>query len=168
MRVYLVGFMGCGKTHWGRQLSEKLNIPFFDLDEQIISSEGRSVNDIFAQEGEEYFRLKEKEVLYIITESHDSFILACGGGTPCFFNNIEYMNKSGTTVWINSSVDQMFERLLKEKGHRPLIKDFSDEQLRSYIARKFADRRIYYQQASVIINEEVITIDKLLTAIFHH
>ena len=71
------------------------------------------------EEGEEYFRLKEKEVLHIITESHESFVMACGGGSPCYFNNIEYMNQSGTTVWINTPLETLFERLVKEKesGH---------------------------------------------------
>lgn len=153
--------MGCGKTHWGKQLSHKLQIPYFDLDEQIESYEGRTISEIFEQEGEEYFRLKEKEVLYIITESHEDFVMSSGGGTPCFFNNIDYMNRSGISVWINSSVDSLFERLIKEKDKRPLIRDLSDEQLHSYIAKKYADRRIYYQQASVIIYNDQVTIDQL-------
>ena len=113
MRIYLVGFMGSGKTHWGKLISEKLNIPFFDLDEQIVASEGRSINEIFAKEGEEFFRLKEKEVLYMLTESHESFVMATGGGTPCFFTNIDYMNKNGVTVWFHCSVDCLFNRLIK-------------------------------------------------------
>ncbi len=165
MKIYLIGFMGCGKTYWGKQLSRKLEIPFFDLDEQIVANEGRSINEIFEKEGEEYFRLKEKEVLYILTESHEDFVMACGGGTPCFYNNIDYMNSSGTTVWINSSVESLFERLLKEKEGRPLIRDLTDEQLRSYIAKKYADRRIYYQQAVVIIDNEEVTLEKLVEEI---
>ena len=159
--------MGCGKTHWGKQLSRKLEIPFFDLDEQIVSSEGRSINDIFEKDGEEYFRLKEKEVLYILSESHEDFVMACGGGTPCFYNNIDYMNRTGVTVWINSSVDSLFERLIKEKQGRPLIRDLSDEQLRSYITKKYADRRIYYQQALVIIDNDHVSLDRLTEEIMN-
>ena len=168
MKIYLIGFMGCGKTHWGRQLSQKLNLPFFDLDEQIAASEGKSITEIFEQEGEEYFRLKEKEVLYIISESHDSFIMACGGGTPCYYNNIDYMKSSGTPVWINCSVDCLFGRLVKEKETRPLIRNLSDEQLKAYIFKKFSDRKIYYQQASIVINEEDMSLDGLVTTIFHN
>jgi shikimate kinase len=167
MKIFLIGFMGCGKTHWGKQLSRKLEIPFFDLDEQIVSSEGRSINDIFEKEGEEYFRLKEKEVLYILSESHEDFVMACGGGTPCFYNNIDYMNRTGVSVWINSSVDSLFERLIKEKQGRPLIRDLSDEQLRSYITKKYADRRIYYQQALVIIDNDHVTLDRLTEEIMN-
>lgn len=166
MRIYLLGFMGCGKTHWGKLISEKLKIPFFDLDEQIVASEGKSINDIFAELGEEFFRLKEKEVLYMITESHDSFVMACGGGTPCFFNNIDYMNKSGVTVWFHCSVDCLFERLVKEKEKRPLIRSLSDEQLRSYITKKYADRKIFYQQADVLIDDDGVSLQKVIDDIF--
>ncbi|MEI6948340.1 shikimate kinase [Paraflavisolibacter sp. H34] len=167
MRIYLIGFMGCGKTHWAKLLSQKLKLPLFDLDEQIVASEGKSINDIFADEGEEYFRLREKEILYILTESHDSFIMATGGGTPCYYNNIDYMKKSGIPVWINSSIDSLFNRLAKEREHRPLLRDLSDDQLRGYIIKKFADRKIFYQQASVIISEEEATLEKIIDKIFH-
>jgi shikimate kinase len=159
--------MGSGKTHWGRALSQKLNIPFFDLDEQIVSHEGKPINQLFAEHGEEHFRLLEKDTLHIITESHDSFVMATGGGTPCYFNNVEYMNRSGTTVWINTSVDILFQRLIVEKDKRPLIKELSDGQLKGFITKKFADRRIYYEQADVTLDEEPVQLDTLIEKIFH-
>ena len=167
MKIFLIGFMGSGKTHWGRLLSQKLNIPFFDLDEQIASHEGEAINEIFSQKGEEYFRLLEKDTLHIITESHDSFVMACGGGTPCYFNNIEYLNQSGTTVWLNTPVDVLFQRLTKEKEHRPLIKALSEEQLKSYIIKKFSDRKIYYEQADVNVDEDPMQLEQLVEKIFH-
>jgi len=93
MKIFLIGFMGCGKTYWGQKLSRKLQLPFFDLDAQIEEKEEKSIDAIFNQEGEEYFRLVEKDVLYLLTESHESFVMAAGGGTPCFYNNIAYMQK---------------------------------------------------------------------------
>jgi shikimate kinase len=159
--------MGSGKSHWGRQLSEKLNIPFFDLDEQVVNSEGRSINEIFDNYGEEYFRLKEKGVLHIITESHASFVMACGGGSPCYFNNIEYMNRSGTTIWLNTPVNVLFNRLLKEKDHRPLLKELTNEQLMGFIIKKFSDRKIYYEQADIVIDDEEISLDHFIERIFH-
>ncbi len=159
--------MGCGKTHWGKLVSQKLGIPFFDLDDQIVQKENRSINEVFAMEGEEFFRRKEKDVLTEVTESNKSFVMACGGGTPCFFNNVDYMNKRGTTIWINCSVDCLHSRLKNEKDLRPLIRELSDEQLRGYIIKKYADRKIYYQQASVILNEDDITLEKMLEPIFH-
>jgi len=167
LKIFLIGFMGSGKTHWGRLLSQKLSLPFFDLDEQVVNEENKTITEIFAQEGEEYFRLKEKEVLHIITESHSTFVMSCGGGAPCYFNNIEYMNKAGTTVWINASINTLFKRLLKEKEQRPLLRELSDDQLKMFIKKKFSDRKIYYEQADMIVEDENITLDHFIEKIFH-
>jgi len=167
MKIFLIGFMGSGKTHWGRLLSQKLSMPFFDLDEQVAEHAGRSIPEIFATEGEEQFRMQEKDVLHIITESHESFVMACGGGSPCYFNNIDYMQKSGTTVWINTPLELLFQRLVKEKEKRPLIKELSDEQLHSFIIRKFADRKIYYEQADIKVDDENLQLDELVHKLFY-
>jgi shikimate kinase len=167
MKIFLIGFMGSGKTYWGRLLSQKLGIPFFDLDEQVTEQAGKTIVEIFAEEGEEQFRLQEKGVLHIITESHDGFVMACGGGTPCYFNNIEYMNQAGTTVWINTPSDILFSRLIKEKDKRPLIKSLLDEQLKTFINKKFADRKIYYDQADVTVDDEPLQLDQLIQKILH-
>ena len=159
--------MGSGKTYWGRRLSEKLGIRFVDLDEQVTEHAGISIPEIFEKEGEEAFRLMEKDALHIITESHDSFVMACGGGTPCYFNNIEYMNRAGTTVWLNTAPGILYDRLVKEKDKRPLIKELSVEQLRGFISKKFADRKIYYEQANVTVDEEPVQLDRLIEKIFH-
>jgi shikimate kinase len=167
MKIFLIGFMGSGKTHWGRLLSQKLSIPFFDLDEQVAEHAGKSIPEIFATEGEELFRLQEKDVLHLITESHESFVMACGGGSPCYFNNIEYMQQAGTTVWINTAPEILFQRLVKEKETRPLIKELSDVQLKSFISKKYADRRIYYEQADIKIDDEPLKLEKLIHKLFH-
>lgn len=167
MKIFLIGFMGSGKTHWGQELSRKLSLPFFDLDEQVASHAAKSIEEIFTEEGEEQYRLQEKHILHIITESHESFVMACGGGTPCFFNNIEYMNRSGTTLWINTGLDVIFERLTGEKHKRPLIKNLSDEQLRYFIGKKFAGRKIYYEQADFSVEEDPLMLDMMIQKIFH-
>ena len=167
MKVFLIGFMGSGKSYWGRKLSEKLTLPFFDLDEQIESNEGKKISQIFAEEGEEYFRLLEKDTLHIISESHDSFIMATGGGTPCYFNNIEFMNKMGTAVWINTPIELLHERLMKDKAHRPLIKNLDDAQLKGFIIKKFSDRKIYYEQAEIVVEENEKSLEKIVEKLFH-
>ncbi len=167
LRVFLIGFMGCGKSHWGRLLSEKLQIPFFDLDEKLAEKEDNSVVEIFEQQGEEYFRLLEKDVLHLLTENHENFVMACGGGTACFYNNIDYMKSKGVTVWINCSVDCLHQRLMKERGQRPLIKDLSENALRSYIVKKYSDRKIFYQQAAVILQDDEVTLEQITQKIFH-
>ena len=167
MKIFLIGFMGSGKTYWGKLLSQKLNFPFFDLDEKIVENEGRQIIEIFNKEGEEYFRLLEKDVLHMLTENHETFIMACGGGTPCFYNNIDYLKKNGTVVWINCSTETLYNRLLKEKAERPLISNMPDDQLKSYIVKKYSSRKIYYQQANLILPDEGLTLEIIVSKIFH-
>jgi len=161
-RIFLIGFMGCGKTHWGKELSAQLKVPFFDLDQKIEEKEEKSINEVFEEKGEEYFRLLEKEVLHMLVESHDTFVMACGGGTPCFYNNIDYMNQKGTTVWINCSTNCLVQRLKHEKVKRPLIKDLDDDQLHTFIMKKIGDRRIFYQQAKIILTEDEISVEDII------
>jgi shikimate kinase len=166
MKIFLIGFMGSGKTHWGKLLAAKLRLSFRDLDTVIVEKENKSVADIFAEKGEEYFRYQEKQTLEEIVMEEESFILSCGGGTPCFFNNIEFMKKNGKVIWLNTSIDALKERLLKERVSRPLIREIDDDELRRYIVRKLSERRMYYQQSDVTVNEESITLEELVRLLF--
>jgi shikimate kinase len=168
MRIFLIGFMGSGKTHWGRQLAGRLKLPFFDLDEVIVGAEQKTVTDIFASLGEEYFRNKEKETLERLVDVNESMVLSCGGGTPCFFNNIEFMKKYGTVVWLNTNVEVIMSRLLKERLVRPLLKDIKDEDLKHFIIKKLNERRMYYQQADVTIDkEDAISMNDFIQTVLH-
>jgi shikimate kinase len=168
MRIFLIGFMGSGKTHWGKQLAERLQLTFYDLDEVIVESEKKTIPEIFAEKGEEYFRNREKELLEKLVDEHASMVVSCGGGTPCFFNNIEFMKKYGTVVWLNTSVNVLLQRLMKERNERPLLKDISDEDLRHYIMRKLNERRIYYEQADVVIDrEDAFTMNEFIQTVLH-
>ncbi|MFT3936091.1 MAG: shikimate kinase [Chitinophagaceae bacterium] len=165
MRIFLIGFMGSGKTHWGKILSRQMNIPYFDLDEVIVASEKLSVQQIFHDKGEEYFRVKEQEVLEALSQDHDNVIISTGGGTPCFFNNIDFMRQQGIVVWLNTAIDTLLERLLKQKHTRPLIKNISDKELKAFIIKKLQDRKMYYEQAHVMLHEESITAESLIKSI---
>jgi shikimate kinase len=162
MKIFLIGFMGSGKTHWGQLLSNKLQLPFYDLDTIVTEKEGKSISDIFSEKGEEYFRYKEKESLEELVNDHDQFILSSGGGTPCFFNNIEFMKKNGKVVWLNTSVDVLKQRLVKERQSRPMISDVGEKELKSYIIRKLGERKMYYEQADLMVNEEGIMLEPLV------
>jgi shikimate kinase len=162
MKIFLIGFMGSGKTYWGKLLSAKLQLPFFDLDAVIIKTENKSVSDIFTEKGEEYFRYKEKEVLEELVNDHDKFILSCGGGTPCFFNSIEFMKKNGIVIWLNTSVFILKERLLKEKMSRPLVRTIGDNELKNYIIRKLGERKMYYEQADIMVHEDAVSLENLI------
>ncbi len=168
MRIFLIGFMGSGKTHWGKQIASQLNYPIFDLDEEIVKAENKSIPEIFAACGEEHFRMIEKETLETVIEDNESMILSCGGGTPCFFNNIERMKKKGVVVWLNTHAEIILQRLLKEKASRPLLKNIADEDMKAYIIRKLNERRMYYEQADVIVdNENSISANEFIQSILH-
>jgi shikimate kinase len=168
MRIFLIGFMGSGKTHWAKQLASQMKIPFFDLDSVIEEKEGHTIAQLFARHGEEAFRLKEKETLEQLIDEYPSMVLSTGGGTPCFFNNIERMKKYGVVVWLNTHVEILLSRLMKEKETRPLIKNLADDDMRSYIIRKLNERRMYYEQADVTIdNEHSIPMNELIQTILH-
>lgn len=168
MRIYLIGFMGSGKSHWGRLLSANMGIPFFDLDYKIVEQEGASIAEIFEQKGEEYFRMLEKDVLVNLSEKYDNMILSCGGGTPCFFGNIDFMKEQGKVVWLNPSTVVLVERLLKEKNHRPLLRDIPDADMKTFIVKKLHGRKLYYEQAHLCLPEETLSLEEMKQAIFEH
>jgi shikimate kinase len=163
MRLFLIGFMGSGKTHWGARIAEKLQIPFYDLDAVIVNNEGMSISEIFSIKGEEYFRYMEKQTLEDLVTREDHFVLSAGGGTPCFFNNIEFMKRSGKVLWLNTSLEALNNRLLKEKNARPLLRGIDEAGLRSYIIRKLSERKMYYEQADLMVHEENAELDSLIS-----
>lgn len=168
MRIFLIGFMGSGKTHWGKQVAHRMQLPFYDLDEVITTELGKTIPEIFSENGEEYFRIAEKNILENLSAKNDSMILSTGGGTPCFFNNIETMKKDGIVVWLNTHVEVLLQRLLKEKMQRPLLKDIKDEDLKNYIVRKLNERRMYYELADVVIdNEDAFSMNDFIQTVLH-
>jgi shikimate kinase len=167
MKLFLIGFMGSGKTHWGNLLALKLSLPFFDLDKVISEKEQKSIPEIFAEKGEEYFRVVEKDCLEEIVENNNEFIISCGGGTPCFFNNIQFMKKKGTVVWLNTRVDVLVDRLLRNKDSRPLVKDLAASELKTYILKKILSRKIYYEQAQITVHEENLSVDSFAEIILN-
>lgn len=146
MRYFLIGFMGTGKSYWGKQWAQAHGLNFYDLDEEIEKIEGLKVSQIFDSKGEAYFRKKEKEVLHSFFQK-DNFILSCGGGTPCFFNNMSKMNEKGVTIYLKTDVVELVNRLSLEKETRPLIKGLTDETLKDYILEKLNDREPFYSKA---------------------
>jgi shikimate kinase len=162
MRIFLIGFMGSGKTHWGTRIAEKLQIPFYDLDAVIVHSEGMGISEIFINKGEEYFRYIEKQTLEDLVNREENFVLSAGGGTPCFFNNIDFMKRSGKVLWLNTSLEALNQRLLKEKMSRPLLKGITEPGLRAYIIRKLSERKMYYEQADLMVHEETTDLESFI------
>ncbi len=148
--IFLIGFMGSGKSFIGKKLADKMQMPFCDMDEWIERSEKRSIKDIFAREGETYFRALEKKYLRTFGQVQE-LIIATGGGTPCFFNNMDYMNKKGLTIYLKTNPELLAERLLTEKDHRPLVANLNQTELLDFIKKKLKERSSYYDQAAISV-----------------
>lgn len=154
-RILLIGYMGAGKTTLGRALANELGLTFIDLDNFIEERFRKSIGDIFAERGEEEFRRIEQRMLHEVAEFED-VVISTGGGTPCFFDNIDYMNSMGTTVYLDVPVERLFIRLSIARKQRPLIQEKSDEELRNFITEQLAKRAPFYQKA-----QHTFTADKL-------
>ncbi len=150
MNFFLIGFMGSGKTYWGKIWAQKKGLHFYDLDEIIEAKEGRSIATIFEKEGEEYFRKKETETLHTFSEK-DNFVTACGGGAACFNNNMQWMNENGITVYLSATPQYILSRIKEEKDKRPLINKLNEAELLFFIEQKLKEREPFYNQAQLIL-----------------
>jgi shikimate kinase len=138
--------MGSGKSFWARKLSATFGIPAFDLDTEIEKIEGITVAAIFDEKGEDYFRSKEKEVLKSFADKQH-FLLATGGGAPCFYDNMAWMNENGITIWIDEPIKIIAERLQKQKSHRPLIASVENDKLEDFLTQMREKRKPFYEKA---------------------
>lgn len=145
-RIFLIGYMGSGKTTLGRALAKELGLQFIDMDSYIETRFCKTISKIFAEKGEDGFREIERRILHEVGDFED-VIISTGGGTPCFFDNVEYMNGQGTTVFLDVPEERLFIRLSIARNKRPLIKDKSDDELRNFITEQLAKRRPHYEKA---------------------
>jgi shikimate kinase len=159
-RIYIIGFMGSGKTTAGKKLARLLGWTFIDLDKQIEISEGMTIPDIFSEKGEEYFRKIESGLLKE-TYKLKNAVISTGGGAPCHGDNMSFLLGSGITVYLKLTPGQLLERLIGSKTGRPLIKGLGSEELLSYIKEKLQLREICYNRAEVISEEFNIDISHL-------
>ena len=148
VRIVLLGYMGSGKSTVGRIVANHLNIKFLDLDTYIEEGEAMAVATIFETKGEIYFRKKEIEYLNKIFSNEDNFVLSLGGGTPCFGTNMALINeKTANSFYLNVGINELADRLLMEKSHRPMISHLQDEELIEFIGKHLFERSYFYNQA---------------------
>ncbi len=149
--IILIGYMGSGKTTVGRQLALALGRTFYDLDWYIEMRYHRTVAQLFAEKGEEGFRELERNMLHEAAEFED-IVLSCGGGTPCFFDNMEYIRSVGESVYLKATPEVLAEHLRMGKVERPLIKGKSPEELLEYIRTSLAEREPFYMKAKHVVD----------------
>lgn len=157
MTIFLIGYMGCGKSTVGRKLAKELNLDFIDLDTYIESRNFKTIPQIFSECGEEGFRQFEHKALLEVSQ-FENVIIATGGGAPCFLDNMEIIKKSGISIYLEGSPQLLADRLLHSKTERPLIKGKSKDELVAFIANTLEQRSFWYKQA-----DKTIHFDKDLT-----
>ena len=154
-RIILIGYMGAGKTTVGKALSKELGIIFYDLDWYIESRMRKTVAQIFAEKGEEGFRKIEYNMLHEVAEFED-VIISCGGGTPCFFDNMDYLNQQGDVVYLKATPETLYKHLMMAKVERPLLKNKSPEELIAYITEHLKERSPFYEKARYSLDVNVL------------
>ena len=145
-RIILLGYMGAGKTTVGKQLAEELGLMFYDLDWYITSRMRRTVAQIFADDGEEGFRKIERNMLHEVAE-FENIVLSCGGGTPCFFDNMDYLNQQGDTVYLKAAPEVLYQHLKMGKGVRPLLLNKTHEEVETFVREQLEQREPFYAKA---------------------
>lgn len=149
MRIYLTGFMGSGKSYVAHHIADQVDIPVLDLDTMIEEKEGSTINQIFEDKGEPYFRQLEQTCLKE-TIQHQTCIIATGGGTPCYFDNMNFINQNGMSIYLEVDTTILVNRLLENGDVRPLLKGMNATQLKDFIDQKVNERRAFYEQAHLV------------------
>lgn len=163
MMLFILGFMGSGKSYWARKLGEVTGKSVHDMDEILVKEEGMSCIEIFEKKGEQYFREKEANLLRQLIKLGGDRIVSCGGGTPTYKNNMELMNASGTTVYLEAKPDYLLKNLLNDKksSNRALIKNIHENELLFFIHQKLNERLPFYEQSQVKFKVENVTLTDL-------
>lgn len=153
--------MGSGKSTAGKKLAKKMEYEFIDMDAFIEAEAGKSIPEIFKLKGEAAFREMEKEALSVLSKK-ENVVVSCGGGTPCFHDNMDVMNKTGVSVYLKLSVDVLVSRLITAKQKRPLIANKTEDELKSFIARQLKTRDEFYGQAQLIVEGKSLNVDEFV------
>ncbi len=162
MKVFLIGLPGSGKSTIGKSLALELSYPFIDLDQEIEKAEGRTIKQIFKQMHEGYFRQLESKALKKHCQSRDSFVMATGGGAPCFFDNIEHINKAGKSIFLDVPTKVIAKRIMNSHiSERPLFSTYDQESLKDRVEFMRSQRIAFYKQAHITISGEQINIKDL-------
>jgi len=160
--IYIIGFMGSGKTTAGKKLASLLGWSFIDLDKRIEEYAGKTIPEIFSQSGEDYFRIIETQLLRNLKMCTKT-VISTGGGTPCYIDNMDYMIETGLTIYLKLTPAELKSRLSQSKGKRPLIKDLDQNELTSFIKEKLAVREKWYERSDITMDGIDLDINLLLS-----
>lgn len=153
--IILIGYMCVGKTTIGKELAKRRGQMFYDLDWYIEERFRKRVPQIFAEEGEEAFRKKERNMLHEVAE-FENVVVSCGGGTPCFFDNIDYMNQAAEVIYLKASPETILSHLKNSKGKRPLLEGMSPDELQTFVTDQIQTREDFYLRARHVVDVDVL------------
>ena len=156
--IFLIGYMGAGKSAVGRALARKYGLEHIDLDWRIEQRFHQKISDMFATIGEEGFRRRERNMLHEVMGMED-VVVSVGGGTPCFFDNMEQMNAEGHTIYLQCSVGVLVERIMCSQNKRPIVANKTEEELMDFVAKHLAEREAFYMQANEVWNGEELRVE---------
>lgn len=159
-RIFLIGFMGSGKSTLGNELANQLNYKYIDTDAWIEENEKRKISEIFETSGEDYFRKKEREALLSVIQK-ERIVIATGGGLPCFFDNMKIITNNGTSFFLEIQPEDLLERLKGETNHRPLLSEKKETELLEWMEYKLNERNVFYSNADYTINGN-LPVDSLI------
>jgi shikimate kinase len=166
MKIFLIGYMGCGKSSLGRKIARRADMRFVDMDSLIEEREGASVSDIFHYAGEEYFREKEREIIEEMAAAEDDVVVSTGGGVPAWRDNMERMNQIGTSVYLRRTAKQIASRLSPHGRYkRPKLRGLNDEELVAFMTENMAEREPFYSRATITLNCEEMSDERLVEVI---
>ncbi len=168
MSIFIIGYMGSGKSTVGKALASKMNLLFIDLDNFIEKNESKSISSIFSTHGELYFRKLERSYLTKLIEGKENYVISLGGGTPCYFDTINQLIESQhSVVFCQASITTLTDRLFKEKAHRPMISHIeSREFLQEFVGKHLFERNPFYQKANFKVIVDELSIDEIVDQIF--
>ena len=159
--IFLLGFMGCGKSTLGKKLAKKLGLEFFDLDKCIEEEVGVSITEIFKTKGEGHFRAIESKTLISLINNQDNYVVALGGGAPCFNDNMKLINETGTSIYLKYNEGILTSRLINAKTERPLKANKTKEELIDFISKLLSEREQYYNQSKIVVEGSNITVNQV-------
>lgn len=161
-KIFLIGFMGSGKSTLGKKIAKQIGYSFFDLDAEIENDEKRTITEIFNCDGEKYFRNLESKKISSLKDNHNNLVVALGGGTPCFNNNMETIKELGPTIYLKYNPGILASRLLNAKTKRPLIANKTNEEVKVFVEELLRERELVYLQSSLRIEGNNITSNQVV------
>ena len=167
MELVLLGYMASGKSTISKKLAKILDVDFIDLDDYISEKEGDTIKNIFKNKGEIYFRIQENKYLNELLNGEKNIVLAIGGGTPCYSNNMDLINKKATSIYLKATLNSLYTRLIQEKSERPLVSELNNDKLKEYIAKHLFERAPFYERANYTISIDDKSIEDIIEEIQH-